>query len=128
MAKDSTNNYLNQREEQVMYILWKLKKAFVKEILAEMPHPKPPYNTISSIVRKLEDRGIVGYEAFGKTHRYYPILTKQEYRGNTLKNLVGRYFGGSIEQVVSFFVEEEQVNPDEIKELLEKIKKNDEGK
>ncbi len=128
MAKDSTKNYLNQREEQVMFILWKLKKAFVKEILAEMPDPKPPYNTISSIVRKLEDRGVVAYEAFGKTHRYYPILTKQEYRGSTLKNLVGRYFGGSIEQVVSFFVEEEQVNPDEIKDLLEKIKKNDEGK
>lgn len=115
-------NRLTHREEAVMQILWRLGKAFVKEIVSEMPDPKPPYNTVSSIVRKLEDQGLVGYDAFGKTHRYYPILKKEDYRKSSFQRFVDNYFGGSPEQVLSYFVKEEQLDASELGELLERIK------
>ncbi len=118
---------LNHKEEEVMQILWKLKKAFVKEIIEEMPDPKPPYNTVSSIIRKLEAAGLIGHEAFGKTHRYFAILEKQQYRKTAFKSFLSNYFGGSVEQVVSYFVQEEKVSPKELEELVEKIKNAKEG-
>lgn len=112
---------LNHKEEEVMRILWKLEKAFVADIIEEIPNPKPPYNTISSIVRKLEKMKVVGHEAFGKTYRYYPILKKEEYRKLSFRKMLQHYFGGSTEQLLSYFVKEEKVDPDEIKSLLEKL-------
>ncbi len=116
---------LTHKEEEVMQILWKLDRAFVKEILEEMPNPKPPYNTISSIVRKLEGMGLVAHESFGKTHRYYAVLKKEEYRKSSFKELMNNYFGGSVEQLMSFFVKEEKVDIEDLNEILEKIKKQD---
>lgn len=113
-----------QKEETVMQVLWKLKKAFVKEILDELPEPKPPVTTLSSLIRKLEEEGFIGHDAFGRTHRYFPILKKSEYRNSTFKNLLDNYFSGSPEQVLSFFVQEEQIPVEELDELLEKLKKN----
>ena len=110
-----------------MQILWRLKTAFVKEIMAELPKPKPPVTTVSSIVRKLETEGLIGHEAFGKTHRYFPILKKEDYRKSSFLKLVKNYFGGSPEQVLSFFLKEEQVDPKEIDRLLDKIKKEKDG-
>lgn len=105
-----------------MQILWRLKRAFVKEILVEMDDPKPPITTVSSIVRKLENENLVAFEAFGKTHRYYPVLTEAEYKRNTFKHLLTDYFEGSAEKLLTFFVKEEKIHPDELSELLEKIK------
>lgn len=116
---------LTHKEEEVMAILWRLEKAFVHDILAEMEEPKPPYNTVSSLIRKLVSEGIIGYEAFGKTHRYYPILSKESYRANTFQRMVENYFGGSPKSLLSYFVKEENINPDELKKLLEDIKKED---
>ena len=113
---------LNPKEEQIMQILWRLEKAFVKEILEEMEPPRPPITTLSSSVRKLEAEGIVGHEAFGKTYRYFPILKKEEYRNSSFKKLVENYFEGSPEQVLSFFVKEENINIDELDQLLERLK------
>lgn len=113
---------LSHKEETIMKILWRLKKAFVKEIIAEMDEPKPPYNTISSIIRKLESEKIVGYEAFGKTHRYFPLLEKEAYRRSSFRRFVEDYFGGSHEQVLSYFVKEEKVDPRELDSLLDKLK------
>lgn len=118
-------SYLNPKEEQVMQILWKLRKAFVKEIVAEMPEPRPPYTSISTLVRKLEDRGVVGYDAFGKTHRYFPILTEEEYRKNSFKKLFSNYFGSSYESMVSFFLKEENADIAELEQILEEIKKKE---
>lgn len=119
---------LNEREEQIMQILWRMKNAFVKEILAEMPEPKPPITTVSSIVRKLETEGIIGHEAFGKTHRYYPILQKSEYRKSFFKRMLNNYFGGSPEQLLSFFMDEQELPPEELDRLLEKIKQSESDK
>lgn len=116
---------LNEKEEQIMQILWRLERAFVKEILAEMEEPKPPVTTVSSIVRKLESEGLIGHEAFGKTYRYYPILKKSEYRRSFFREFMDNYFEGSPKEVLSFFVREEDLDPEELDQLLEKIKKQE---
>lgn len=114
---------LTDKEEPVMQALWKLERGFVKEILAELTEPKPPITTISSIVRKLEHEGFIGHEAFGKTFRYYPIVTKEAYRKAFFQKVVKDYFGGSPEKVLSFFVQEEEIDLEEVNRLLEEIKK-----
>ncbi len=114
---------LTHKEEEIMHILWKLEKAFVKEIIEEMME-KQPYNTVSSSIRKLESMGLVGHEAFGKTHRYFPILKKEDYRKKSVGRMMQNYFGGSVEQLMSYFVKEEKVDLDELNEMLEKMKKD----
>ena len=83
---------LTKAEEQVMQLLWKKEKAFVKELIEQMPDPKPAYNTVSTIVRILEKKGFVAYEAFGKTHRYFPLISKKEYTRKYMKNFMKGYF------------------------------------
>ena len=110
-----------------MQILWRLKRAFVKEILAEIPDPKPPVTTLSSLVRKLQEEGLIDFESFGRTHRYFPVLKKEEYRKSALKMLMKNYFDGSPEQLLSFFVEEDKIEESELDELLKKIKRKEES-
>ncbi len=117
---------LNHKEEEVMTILWRLGNAFVNDILNEMEAPQPPYNTVSSTIRKLEAEGLVGYEAFGKTHRYFPILKKEDYRANAFRRLMDNYFSGSPTALLSYFVQEENLQTDELDKLMEAIKKRDE--
>jgi len=117
----------NEKEEQIMQILWKLETAFVKDILTEMGKTAPPYNTVSSLVRKLEQEGFVGYESFGKTHRYYPILKKEDYKKSDFQRMIDHYFGGSPKDVLSYFVEEEKIDPKELNDLLEQLKNKEDG-
>lgn len=117
---------LTHKEEEVMTILWRLGKAFVNDILNEMEEPRPPYNTVSSIVRKLVGEGLIGYEAFGKTHRYFPLLKKEDYRANAFKRFMDSYFGGSPADLLSYFVKEENLRPEDLDKLLDEIKKRDE--
>lgn len=115
---------LTKKEEQIMQILWNLKKGFVNDIIDELPEPKPPYNTVSSIVRILESKGFVDYKAYGKSHQYFPIITKAAYRKFAFKQMISSYFDGSYEKVVSFLVsdEENKLSEQEAKEL-EKLTK-----
>lgn len=108
---------LTQTEERIMQELWKLKRAFVKEVIAELPDPKPPYNTVSSVIRLLEKKGYVGHKAYGKTHQYYPLIEKHDYSKRTVKNLLSNYFEGSYKSLVSFIVNEEKLTEKEIAEL-----------
>ncbi|CAN5913213.1 BlaI/MecI/CopY family transcriptional regulator [soil metagenome] len=108
---------LTKTEEKVMHILWKLKKGFVKDIIAQMPDPQPPYNTISSVVRILEKKGFVGFTAYGKTHEYFPLISKFAYTKFTFRQLLADYFEGSHEKVVSFMVKEENLSEREIAEI-----------
>ena len=89
---------LTKAEEQVMQILWKIEKGFVKDVLAKIPEPKPAYNTVSTIIRILEKKGFVGYKAYGKTHEYFPIVDKTSYSNFYLKNFIGGYFNGSFQK------------------------------
>lgn len=116
---------LNEKEEQIMQVLWRLERAFVKEIVAELQAPVPPVTTVSSIVRKLEKEGFVGHDAFGKTYRYYPAVSKEAYRRSAFQHLMKSYFSSSPEQLLSHFVREEQVSYGELEEMLEKIKKRE---
>ncbi|CAN0318634.1 unnamed protein product [Chrysoparadoxa australica] len=115
---------LTKSEEPVMQLLWKLKKAFVKEIIAQLPEPKPPYNTISSIIRILEEKGMVDHQTFGKTHQYYPIVSKAEYSKSLFKYLMSDYLEGSYAHLMSFIVQDDKLSAQEIKELQNMIKKN----
>lgn len=115
---------LTKAEEQVMQILWELKKGFVKDILARMPEPKPAYNTVSTIVRILETKGFIGHKAYGKTHEYYPLIEKDDYSNFYLKNFVGNYFGGSFQKLVSFFARENDLNTRELEEMLKYVEKD----
>ncbi len=119
---------LTRKEEKVMQILWKLKKGFIKDIIEQLPNPKPPYNTISSVVRILEKKGFVYYEAFGKTHQYYPKISKLGYKKYAFKKLLKNYFGGSYENVVSYMINEEEISPEQAKEISNILKKGNNNK
>lgn len=111
---------LTKAEDQIMQVLWKLKKAFVKEIIEQLPEPKPAYNTVSTIVRILQKKEFVGHEAFGKTHRYFPLISKKDYSKFYLKSFVGNYFSSSYKQMVSFFTKEESLSLQEM-EAMKKL-------
>ncbi|GGK59322.1 MULTISPECIES: BlaI/MecI/CopY family transcriptional regulator [Rufibacter] len=115
---------LTKAEEQVMQILWNLRQGFVKDILDQLPEPKPAYNTVSTIVRILEKKGFVGYKAYGKTHEYYPLIARDDYRHFYLKNFVSGYFGGSFKRLVSFFAKEENMDLQELEEMLKHVKED----
>lgn len=117
---------LTKTEEPVMLALWKLKQAFVKDIIEHMPdEPKPPYNTISSVVRILERKGYVGFKAYGKTYEYFPLISKTAYRAASLKRMLTQYFDNSAADLVSFVVQEETLSPAEVQQLLDMLKEPD---
>jgi predicted transcriptional regulator len=113
---------LTRAEEQIMQILWDMEMGFVNDVLERLPEPKPAYNTVSTIIRILEKKGFVAYEAFGKSHRYYPLIGKKEYTRSFMKRFVGSYFGNSYKEMVSFFAREENLSVDDVKELRKFIK------
>jgi BlaI family transcriptional regulator, penicillinase repressor len=108
---------LTRAEEQIMHILWDLERAFIKDIMARLPEPKPAYNTVSTIVRILEKKGFVNYKAYGKTHEYYPLIDKPGYTRKYLQNFVKNYFSNSYKQMVSFFAREENLSISEMEEM-----------
>ena len=112
---------LTKAEEQIMQILWQMEKAFVKDIIVDLPDPKPAYNTVSTIVRILEKKGFVGYRAYGKTHEYFPLVDKKEYTRKFLRNFVNNYFSNSYKQMVSFFAREENMTISEMEEIRRMI-------
>lgn len=116
---------LTKAEEQIMQIIWDLEQCFVKEIVAKLPDPKPAYNTVSTIVRILEKKEFVAYHAFGKTHQYYPLISKEAYAKFKTNHLLGSYFGGSVEKMVSFFVKEKQIDINDMDEILKNLKKDE---
>jgi BlaI family transcriptional regulator, penicillinase repressor len=112
---------LTKAEDQIMQILWTLEKGFVKDIIDQLPEPKPAYNTVSTIVRILEKKGFVGYKAYGKTHEYFPIIMKEKYKQFYLNNLVRGYFNGSFQNLVSFFAKESKMDVQDIDQLMKEL-------
>ncbi|RYU86962.1 BlaI/MecI/CopY family transcriptional regulator [Mucilaginibacter terrigena] len=116
---------LTRAEEQIMQVLWQLEKGFVKDVLDVLPEPKPAYNTVSTIIRILETKGFVDHNAFGKSHEYYPVVSKEEYKNFAADKLLTGYFDNSVNRILSFFVNKEKINlkeADEIMKLIEKLK------
>lgn len=121
---------LTRKEEEIMQILWKIKEGFVKDIINEMQEPKPPYNTISSVVRILEKRGFLGFRSFGKSHMYFPIIEKKSYRKHAFKTMMKGYFEGSYKNVISYLIDDESLSEKEMEEIdqLQKILKSKKDK
>ena len=116
---------LTKAEEQIMRVLWQIGPAFIKEVLDQIPEPKPAYNTVSTIVRILEKKEVVSYKAFGKSHQYYPLISEEQYRKQTLKGIIGKFFGNSYQNLVAHLVKEENISLEELDGFLNDIKKSE---
>lgn len=114
---------LTNKEEEIMHILWKLKKAFVKDVMAEITEDQPHYNTLSTIIRNLEEKGFVSHNAYGNTHQYFPIVSMEDYRKRFMNTAIENYFNNSYKSMVSFFAEEEKISAEELREILAIIEK-----
>ena len=112
---------LTKKEEAVMQIFWKLEKAFVREIRDHLPDPKPHANTVSTLVRRIEEKGYLAHEDFGSTYRYYPIISKETYTRQFLGPKIADVFGNSYKNVVAFFAEDEKVSKEELQEIIDLI-------
>lgn len=113
---------LTKVEEKIMMIYWKLKKAFVKDVIAELSEPKPPYNTISSVTRILVAKGYLKYKSYGKTYEYSPAVSQAQYRKLKVKKILSAQFGNSPASLLSFIIKEEKLSKEEIDKLKEIIK------
>ncbi|MCH2215316.1 MAG: BlaI/MecI/CopY family transcriptional regulator [Flavobacteriales bacterium] len=119
---------LTKAEEQVMQYLWEMDGGFVKEIIEKYPDPKPAYNTVSTIVRILENKEFVNHESFGKSHKYLPSVSKEEYRSFTATKIMDGYFEGSPKKLVSYFIKKKGMDTEELDELLKMIEQAKTGK
>ncbi|MDP2337820.1 MAG: BlaI/MecI/CopY family transcriptional regulator [Bacteroidota bacterium] len=115
---------LTKAEEQIMQELWILEKAFVKEIVDKLPEPKPAYNTVSTIIRILEKKGFVDHYAYGKTHQYFPLVSKTDYTKSYFKNFLNGYFSNSFQEMVSFFAKEDKMSLSELEEIIKEVGKD----
>jgi BlaI family penicillinase repressor len=114
--------HLTNREEEIMEIFWEKGPIFVKDVIELLADPKPHYNTISTIVRTLEEKGFLDHEQFGNTYRYFSLISREEFSKDSIKNLVSKYFNTSYSSVVSMFVEENKISTEEIQELVRQVK------
>ena len=115
---------LTRAEEQIMQVIWKLEKAFLREIIDELPAPKPHINTVATIVKILVEKEFVGINVFGRMHQYYPLISKDAYSKTSMKSLVKGYFEGSFSNAVSFMVKENNLSVEDLEMLLKQLKKN----
>ena len=114
---------LTKAEEQIMQVIWKLDKAFLKEIIEELPDPKPHNNTVATIIKILTEKDFVGVKVFGRMHQYYPIVSKEAYSKTTMKSFVKGYFEGNFSNAVSFMVKENNLSVEDLELLLKQLKK-----
>ena len=116
---------LTKAEEKIMKILWGIERGFIKDIIEQYPTPKPPYNSVSTIVRVLVQKDIVGYTVYGNSYQYYPLISKKEYSKGQLARLISDYYDNSLKQVVNFFSESKKLDEhelDEVMKMLESLK------
>jgi BlaI family transcriptional regulator, penicillinase repressor len=113
---------LTKAEEQIMQELWQLGKAFLREIIEALPEPKPHNNTVATIVKILVEKDFIGVSVFGRTHQYFPLVTKEEYSKATMQNFVTGYFEGNFADAVSFMVKEKELSIGDLELLLKQLK------
>lgn len=114
--------YLTRAEEEIMQILWKIERGVVRDIIEHFPEPKPAYNTVSTIIRILESKGFVDHKAYGKTHEYFPLISKDDYSRKFIKSFVKGYFNNSFHKMVSFFSASEEIDIAELEQTLNLMK------
>jgi BlaI family penicillinase repressor len=116
---------LTKAEEQVMLILWEMQEGIVKDVIDKMEEPKPAYNTVSTVIRVLEGKGFVNHKAIGNTHIYFPVITEAQYKHFAFDKVMNNYFENNYQSLVSFLVEEKNMDMQELDELIvlaEKLK------
>lgn len=116
---------LTSAEEEVMQYLWQLERATVSQIIEQIPEPKPPHSTISSIMRILERKAAVGHKAYGRTYEYFPMITSEAYSAGSLKKLAADYFGGSVRKMVSFLLQRDDLSLNDLEEIRQLLNKKD---
>lgn len=113
---------LTRAEEEVMQVLWEIEKGMVSQILGRFPEPKPAYNTVSTIVRILEQKGFIGHKSYGRSHEYYPLIGKKEYSGSFFKKFMHSYFGNSYQSLASFFASDVKLSLGELEDIQKTIR------
>jgi predicted transcriptional regulator len=124
MKEIKTTKVLTKAEEQIMQAIWNLDKAFLRDIVEELPEPRPHQNTVATILKILIEKEFVGVHVFGRMHQYYPLVSKESYSESTMKNLVKGYFEGSFTNAVSFMVKENNLSVEDLELLLSQLKKS----
>lgn len=117
---------LTRKEEEIMQVVWQLGQCFVKEVIEHLPDPKPHYNTISTIIRNMEEKGYIAHRDFGGSHQYYPAIGREVYRKNFMNKVIDNFFDNSYKNVVSFFAKEEKISVEELKEIIRMIEQRKE--
>jgi len=115
---------LTAKEEEVLAFFWKRGALHVKDIVELYAEPKPHFNTISTIVRTLEEKGYVGHTQQGKTYLYHALIAEQEMGKKSISNLVSRYFKNSYLRVVSSFVEDGNLPIEDLRKLLDEVEQS----
>lgn len=127
MVRKKTNvdaqQELTKAELELMQVIWDKEKVLVHDILDVLPEPKPAYNTVSTIVRILEQKGFVGHKAYGRTYEYFPLVSKETYTQRYMTTVLDNFFDGSLSRLVSFFSEQESIPAGEVNEILNMLKK-----
>jgi predicted transcriptional regulator len=113
---------LTKAEEQIMQALWKIDKGFLKDIVEQMPSPKPHHNTVATLLKILIEKKFVGTEVYGRMNEYQALITKDAYSKSTINTVVKSYFGGSYSKAVSFLVEENKLSVNDLELLLQQLK------
>lgn len=113
---------LTKAEEEIMQVLWQLERSFAKDIVEALPVPRPHYNTVSTILKILVEKGFVAYESIGKSNLYYPLVKKDDYRRKSTKQLLKGYFSGSFSELLSFFVKEKDISLEELESVLKELR------
>ena len=121
MKRNSSLQTLTKAEEEVMHIIWELGRCLVRDIIDKLGDPDMPHSTISSVVRILEKKGFVDHKAYGKTHEYFPIITREDYAQHGVTSLMDKYFGGSPKKLVSFLVQSKDINLKELNDLMKTL-------
>jgi len=116
---------LTRAEEEVMQILWRLKRGFIKEILEKFDEPRPAYSTVSTIIRILQEKGFVNYKVYGRTFQYFPVISKDDYRKTQMSSFVRNYFSNSYQKMVSFFAREDSISVKDMEDIMVMMKKVD---
>jgi len=115
--------YLTTAEEQIMKLLWKLERAFIRDLLNEFPDPRPASTTVLTLLKRMIDKGFVSYKRFGNSREYYPLVKKSDYFSEHINGLIKDFFNNSTAQFASFFANETNMNQEELKELRDLVDK-----
>ncbi len=113
---------LAKREEQIMQVFWTIGKAFIKEVIPELPDPKPHYNSVATMVKILEEKGFLDHEAIGNIFRYFPVISKEDYQKHAMKDIVSQYFDNSYPNMLAFFAKEQKLSDQELNDIMRIIK------